>query len=202
MTHGRTGLTVPVDRAALAVTSLAAAGIHFAVMGRHFSEYVVFGIFFAAVAWLQALWAIGVVMTLSRRLLLAGAIGNAIVVLVWVISRTTGLPLGPEAGTPEPATFVDVLSTILELFVVAGALIVVLQRQPLELVRGRAAFITVIGLTLALAVVTTVAVAASDHGGQAPHEEVTHEEIGEVRAAPVQPGSLASISGRAVSFRS
>lgn len=157
----RTGLFVPVDRAALAVTSLAAAGIHFAVMGEHFSEYMVFGIFFAVVAWLQALWAMGVVMTPSRRLLVAGAVGNAVVVLVWVISRTIGLPIGPEAGMAEPATFVDVLSTILELFVVAGALIVVIQRQPMELGRGRAAFITVVGLTLALALVTTVAVAAS-----------------------------------------
>src|SRR4029453_16572025 len=46
---------------ALAVLSLAAAGIHFAVMGEHFQEYVVFGVFFSLVAWFQALWALGVV---------------------------------------------------------------------------------------------------------------------------------------------
>jgi len=41
--------------AALAATSLAAAGIHFAVMAEHFQEYAPFGVFFSVVAWLQAL---------------------------------------------------------------------------------------------------------------------------------------------------
>ena len=103
---------------ALAVLSLAAAGIHFAVMGEHFQEYVVFGVFFSLVAWFQALWALGVVVAPTRWGLAVGLVANAAIACVWLISRTTGVPIGPEPGVAEPAALLDVLSTVLELLIV------------------------------------------------------------------------------------
>jgi hypothetical protein len=83
----------------LALTSLAAGAIHFAVTGDHFQAGIAFGLFFAALAWAQVLWAVGVLMMPTRLLLAAGVAGNPAVVAIWVVSRTTGLPFGPAAGT-------------------------------------------------------------------------------------------------------
>lgn len=165
--------------AALAVTSLAVAGIHFAVMAEHFDEYFLFGLFFSVVAWLQALWALGIVASPGRPLLLAGLAGNALVVVVWLVSRTTGLPIGPEAGTPEPSAFLDVLSTVLEVGIVVVVATLLLRRRTSKEPRaGGPAALAVVGLALALIVLTTAAVASvgseeegGGHGGSGESEE-------------------------------
>jgi len=56
----------------------------------------------------------------SRLWLWLGLAGNALVIAVYVASRTAGLPIGPDAGRPEPAGGLDVVSTVLELALVAG----------------------------------------------------------------------------------
>ena len=70
----------------------------------------------------------------SRRLLAAGAAGNAGVIAGWALSRTAGLPVGPEPWTPEPATLLDGAATAFELGVVAGSLILLMwnarERRP------------------------------------------------------------------------
>jgi hypothetical protein len=106
----------------IALLSLGAAGIHFAVMGDHFNETWYHGSFFAAVAWLQLAWAVAVVLKPSRRVLLAGIIGNLVIAEVWLVSRTIGIPIGPNSGESEPAAFADILSTCLEVAIVLGAL--------------------------------------------------------------------------------
>ena len=57
--HGSTRRQLAIR--ALAITSVVAAVIHFAVSGEHFQEYWAFGVFMLAVAWLQLTWAVGVV---------------------------------------------------------------------------------------------------------------------------------------------
>jgi hypothetical protein len=178
MTMGTIGIagagstsTVGIERASLAVISLATAAIHFAVMSAHFGEHFAFGLFFAVVAWLQSLWAVGVVASASRKLLWVGAIVNAAVVIVWIVSRTSGLPIGPEAGTPEPPAFADVLSTILELALVVGAGLLLVLEAPRAVARTRTAAAIVVALAASLAVLTTLAIVQSgggegtDHGG-------------------------------------
>jgi len=151
---------VSVAQASLGALSMAAAAIHFAVMGEHFAEYVAFGVFFSVVAWSQALWAVGVIVLPSRRLLLVGLVGNALVILVWLSSRTTGLPIGPESGAPEPAAFIDVLSTILEVAIVAGTAVLLLRGRPAPSVRGLPVWLGLAGLVVLLAALTTWSVAA------------------------------------------
>ena len=50
----------------------------------------------------------------DRRLLLAGLVVNAVVVGMWVWSRTVGLPIGPKPGTPEQIGAADSILTGLE----------------------------------------------------------------------------------------
>lgn len=82
----------------------------------HVREFWLFGLLFAIVAPLQLAWAELVRRRpRDRRLLVAGALGNAAVAAVWIASRTTGLPIGPHPGEPEPAGIKDVLATYDEL---------------------------------------------------------------------------------------
>jgi hypothetical protein len=186
--------SVSIAQASLAALSMAAAAIHFAVMGEHFAEYLAFGVFFSVVAWSQALWAIGVVALPSRRLLLVGLVGNALVILVWLSSRTTGLPIGPEAGAPEPAAFIDVLSTIIEVAIVAGTGMLVLRGRPTPSMRGLPVRLGLAGLVIALAVLTTWSVAAgatseSEHGiDHGIGDAAAIGDHGDISAAPAARG--------------
>ena len=104
----------------LASLSVGAAAIHFAVIFEHFAQYALYGVFFLVLSWAQLLWAALVLWRPSRLWLSLGAAGNALVVVVYVASRTTGLPIGPDVGHPEPAGGLDVVSVVLELALIAG----------------------------------------------------------------------------------
>jgi hypothetical protein len=105
---------------AAAALSLAAALIHASVIASHFREYWLFGLLFAITAVGQFVWA-GLVWTRppSRSLLLAGAIANLGVAVVWLSSRTVGLPIGPDPGEREAIGIHDVFATADELALAA-----------------------------------------------------------------------------------
>lgn len=105
---------------ALAACSAAAATVHFAVISDHIDEYWLFGVFFAAAGLAQTLFSVLVLQRPSRLVYGAGALGNAAIVGLWIASRTIGLPLGPEPGEAEAVGTADVVSTVLELVIVAG----------------------------------------------------------------------------------
>ena len=107
---------------ALGSLSAGAAVVHFAVTPEHFRENVLFGLFFVVVATLQLAWGAAVIARESRSLYLGGAVGNALILGVWALSRTTGLPLGPDAGSPEPVGLLDGLATVYQAVVVGGSL--------------------------------------------------------------------------------
>lgn len=88
-------------------------------MVTHFREYWLFGLFFALVTPLQVAWA-GLVWRTpgDRRLLVLGALGNGSIAFVWLVSRTVGIPFGPERLTAEAAGVTDVLATYTELMIV------------------------------------------------------------------------------------
>src|ERR687892_281370 len=108
----------------LVAFSLGAGVIHFAHSGEHLDVGWIHGTFFAVVAWLQLSWAVGVMVRPSRRLLAAGALGNAAVIAVWIMSRVWGVPVGPGAWDPEPIALADGLATGLEVGIVAISLAV------------------------------------------------------------------------------
>jgi hypothetical protein len=119
--HRRDGMAATSMRLLLALLSGGAAAIHFAAVGPHVVEYVPFAIFFVVVAVFQAAWSPAVLAKPSTRLLGSGAVVNAVVVAIWITSRTAGLPVGPHTGVPEPAGFIDVLATAFECVIVAVA---------------------------------------------------------------------------------
>jgi hypothetical protein len=60
----------------------------------------------------------------------AGAAANGGLIAIWVASRTIGLPIGPHVWMPEPLMAPDVTATVLELLLVAGALLLTWRRAP------------------------------------------------------------------------
>jgi hypothetical protein len=139
----------------LAVLSLGAAAIHFAVMPEHLAEWWAFGGFFAALGWFQALWSIGYLAGPSGRLARFAIAVNLATVLVWAWSRTIGLPIGPDPGVPEPLGAADVVATVLELLLVIGLLASRRPEMPDSPDRVPS------GLRATLAVAAVVAVASS-----------------------------------------
>ena len=104
----------------LASLSAGAAAIHFAVIFEHFTEYALYGVFFLVISWAQLIWAAIVMWRPSRLWLWLGTAGNALVVAVYVASRTAGLPIGPDVSNPEPVGGLDVVSVVLEVALIAG----------------------------------------------------------------------------------
>jgi hypothetical protein len=47
----------------------------------------------------------------------------AILSTIWALSRTIGLPIGPEAWMPEPVSTVDVTATLMELLLVVSVVL-------------------------------------------------------------------------------
>ena len=111
----------------LAALSLGAGVIHFSVSGEHYDMSWMHGSFFAAAAWLQIAWAVGVVLRPSRRLLQAGVVLNAGIIGVWAMSRIWGVPIGPDAWTPEPVALADALSSGFEAGIVVISLAVLVR---------------------------------------------------------------------------
>src|SRR5215831_19475833 len=78
-----------------ALFTLAAGLIHLAVAPPHLREYVPFGVFFLAVGSAQIVLAVELAVRPTRRLALLVAASNALLIGLWILSRTIGLPLGP-----------------------------------------------------------------------------------------------------------
>jgi hypothetical protein len=110
-------------RPALALLSAGAAVIHFVVIPGHWEEYWGQGLFFIVAAIAQLLWAIWIIVAPSPLIYLAGAAGNAAIVVMWIVTRTAGVPAGPGAGEAEAVEFADTLATVFEVILVVGALV-------------------------------------------------------------------------------
>ena len=81
---------------AAAALSLLAALIHLWVTPEHFEEWWGYGAFFLVAALAQALYAPLVVVWPTRIVLLAGIAGNLAIVVLYLLTRTVGIPLfGP-----------------------------------------------------------------------------------------------------------
>jgi len=95
---------------------------HLSVVAEHAQEARLFGAFFLASGIAQLGWAVLASGGISRRAVLAACIGNAAIVALWVVSRTSGLPIGPGSGTPESVGFADVVATGYEALIVVGSI--------------------------------------------------------------------------------
>ncbi|MEU8342850.1 hypothetical protein SAMN05443665_100967 [Actinomadura meyerae] len=107
-------------RRAAAACSVLAALVHYAVVPEHLDEWWAYGVFFSAIGMFQLMWAVLAHTGDERPVLLSGLAVNLGVLALWAVSRTSGLPFGPEPGEAEPAGVLDVLSGAAELVLIAG----------------------------------------------------------------------------------
>lgn len=135
-----------------------AAAIHVVASASHFGEWWLFGIFFAVLAAWQASWGILLYRDPSERALITGAGVNTGVALLWLVTRTVGLPLGPEIWTPEKIGVLDVAATVDELSIAALGLALVSAAW-----RRRLGAKPVEWLLLALLIASGVALMAGGH---------------------------------------
>ena len=145
---------------ASALCTAGAAAIHFAVTDRHFDEWWGFGLFFLASGWVQLLWATATVRIRSRRLVALGLAGNTVAILLWLVTRTVGLPFGPQPGEAEALGWADAIATAFEL--VAALCCLVLLVRPFALSRRIPPLLLGAG-TAALTVLALLAVTSGAH---------------------------------------
>lgn len=98
---------------------LGAAIIHFAQIQAHLEEWRAAGVFFFILGVVQAVLAIALFLTLGRLLAFVSIAVSAAAIATWAVSRTWGLPFGPEAGEPEAIHRADVVATAFEAVTIA-----------------------------------------------------------------------------------
>ena len=176
---------------------VAAGAIHTAQIRTHLSEWNVAGLFFIASAIAQVGLAIalargmnwrardvrGLVRSFSTppsRKLIIGVIATSLTLVgVWVISRSTGMPFGPDAGTAEPVNRPDSLATMFELLTL-GAMLPLLSRTSTRRTSWvpRRAHTVIVGALL-MSTLATTAVALQPVTCDAPpqaQEQLTEKE--------------------------
>jgi hypothetical protein len=125
----RTGTRLDPTTVVLVSLSAAAGTVHLTVAADHFAEYFLFGLFFILAGSCQVAWAALTALAGPTRPLLLLATGNALVVLLWIVSRTSGVPLGPDAGAPEKIGYADTLTSVCEALLVAYVLRLLIGRR-------------------------------------------------------------------------
>jgi hypothetical protein len=146
----------------VALSSIAAAGVHYVVMPEHFDESTLYGTFFLVAATSQLVYAAFVLARPSPALLGAGALGNLAIVVLWLVTRLVGIPLGPDAGTTESFGGLDVLAAVFELTTAVAAFALIRRpRWPKSLMNPArwSRVIWALGGGAAVAIVSTAIVA-------------------------------------------
>jgi hypothetical protein len=169
-------------RLVLAAASVGAGAIHLAHTPAHMEEYLPLGIGFVAAGALQLLLGLTIAFRDSTRVLLASSAVSAVVLLAYVVSRTTGLPFGPEAFEAEALGTADVLCFALEVPVVLGGLLLALRRNALRTRMGRRALAVVVASLALVGTASGIAVASPEHEHAHGHEACP--------AAPVITGTV------------
>ncbi|MFL5798836.1 MAG: hypothetical protein ACJ77A_13005 [Actinomycetota bacterium] len=106
---------------AIALASIGAGAIHIAAAATEGADSAQNLAFFGVVAAAQIVWGAVALVRAPRWWLALGAVGNLVVLVTWVVSRTVGLPVGEYAGVVLPVGFPDALVTALEAVIVVGS---------------------------------------------------------------------------------
>lgn len=143
---------------------VSAALIHLSVVGPHLQELTLYAVFFVCAAIAQLIAAVTLTMSRQSRWLVMIVIGNAAIIVVWALSRTVGLPIGPTPGIAESVSVPDVLASLAEGAIVVFSVALLLIRRPLMLNRwgvGSAA----VAVAIAAMVMTVMAIMGVQAGG-------------------------------------
>ena len=161
--------------------SLGAGLVHVAMIQEHLDHWLLAGVFFGVLAVVQIGWGLAALARDRAPFPRSFIVLNLTVVALWALSRTVGLPAGPDAGTAEAVGTSDVLAMVLHVLVVASLVVAMLTASDTEpavpgkaprvrqLRTGRALVVLAVG-ALVMAGLTTPALAASEAGTYArPH---------------------------------
>jgi hypothetical protein len=125
------------------VCVIVSGSAHGLVTQQHFQEWWGYGVFFLATA--ICLVAFGLALITDaidprympgdanriRRLMYAvGAFGILSILALYAVTRTTGIPLGPGAGSVESVGVVDVFAKTTEVLAVAGLVMLYIKTRP------------------------------------------------------------------------
>jgi hypothetical protein len=116
------------------ILALLAGSVHGLVAPSHFAEWWGYGLFFVVAGLAQIVLGFAMLtnainetswgptwMQARRRLWLLGIVGHLLIMALYVVTRTTGIPLfGPEAGEVEAIEAIDLVSKVLETGVVVA----------------------------------------------------------------------------------
>src|SRR3954449_3275932 len=91
----------PAARGLLAVLSIGAGTIHLVMVPAHAGEWLPEGLAFALSGWFALAFGVAVAVRPTKRLLLVGLLANLVFIVAWAVTRTVGMPFGPEAGSKE-----------------------------------------------------------------------------------------------------
>jgi hypothetical protein len=106
---------------------LGAGLIHLAVVSEHVAHWWLHGVFFVVLGVVQIAWAVQALANDLPHPRLVAAV-NAGVIGLWFLTRTTGLPVGPEPWQAESLGTADLVCTGLEAVVVV--LLMLTARRP------------------------------------------------------------------------
>jgi hypothetical protein len=110
-----------------------AATAHVWAAPEHLQAWWGYGAFFVAVALAQGLYGAILLRRPARWVLLLGAAGNLMVLILWLVTRTTGIPLfGPHAGDVEAVGLLDLTCALAEAGLVLGLGALVMRDLPIE----------------------------------------------------------------------
>lgn len=116
----------------LAGLSMLAATAHVWMAPGHLQGWWGYGAFHIAVALAQGLYGAVLLRRPARWVLLAGAAGNLVVLILWLVTRTSGMPLGPHAGDAEAVGFLDLACSLAEAGMVFGLGMLAARDLPTE----------------------------------------------------------------------
>jgi len=186
-----------------AIASLGAGAIHVAVTPMHWRDWLPSGVFFAALAAFQVLWAFIAWVRPGAVVLFAGIASNLGAAGLWVMSCVTGPPMGPSAGQPEAVNAAGIAVLLLQCYVVMGAAWAWSRKYDPQEVSGFGRAFVLMGANTIVAGAVTVGLVASlqghhhhHHGGVAEaqgdhhdaHMGADHERMdGHMAAVESQP---------------
>ncbi|KAA0108850.1 hypothetical protein [Mycolicibacterium sp. P1-5] len=160
------------------MASIGAAVIHFAVTPMHWKDWMLSGLFFASIAGFQLLWGFLVWSRPTVLLLIAGVVGNASSAALWVMSRTTGAPFGPNAGEPEAVEAAGICVLLLQCYVVMGAAWALSRRYRTDEISALGRALVLLGANAVMACAVTVGLASSMQGHHHHHEAEAGQQPG------------------------
>jgi hypothetical protein len=95
------------------VLAVVLAVLHLLATPLYFEQWLGYGVFFVTAAVLQVMYSMVLAVTPPRRIVLwLGIAGNALIIVMWGITRTAGIPFGPMAGEVLPVGLLDALAQI------------------------------------------------------------------------------------------